>query len=244
MKVLLSWLRRASRRSSDDAVALADDAERPRARRSRTSTRVGERLDGVVIGRGAAHRAAPRRRPRSSGSYVDAGDGASAAGLVRRVQHAAGDVVPLATLGTTMPDGRTIEPAQASSASTPTACSARRASSASATTTPASSSCPPTCRSACPTARRSASRPTSCSTSRSPATGPTAWGYVGVARDLAAKLGVPFAPAARRRRSPSATPRSAPRSRSSTATAAGGSRSTVLSGVARRPVGRRGWPRG
>ena len=99
----------------------------------------------------------------------------------------------------------------ASSASTPRGCCARPTSSASATTTAASSCWPPTARSACPTARSSACATTSCSTSTSPATGPTAGRYVGVARDLAAKLGrrvpppAPPEPDGRRRARPATT---------------------------------------
>ena len=112
MKILLSWLNEygdfadpADRRSSGavvgHVVALGlpvDDVRRTSATSSH----------GVDHRRGQAPRAASRR-----------GQGAArlrrrrrrrrAPRVVRRVQHAPGDIVPLATLGTTMPDGRTIE---------------------------------------------------------------------------------------------------------------------------------------
>ena len=71
---------------------------------------------------------------------------------------------------------------------------------------------------------------------------PDCWGHLGVARDLAAKLGVDVHARRRRRRGrPAPSGRAA--SRSSTATAAAASPSTVIGGVAVGPSPRRGWPR-
>ena len=154
-------------------------------------------VPGVVTARVRAHRAPSRR-----------GQGPPRLGRRRRRRERhvwcgafncrAGDVVPLATLGTAMPDGRTIEARhprhrlRGHALLGPRARARRR---------PHGHPRPArrTRRSACRTARRSAAATRSCSTSTSPATDPTAGRYIGVARDLAAKLGVPFRRRRRRR---------------------------------------------
>ena len=117
---------------------------------------------------------------------------------------APGDVVPLAPLGTTMPDGRTIARRGILGIdSEGMLCSARELGLGD---DHSGILVLPGRRAARRALRRGArvGATTSCSTSTSPATGPTAGRYVGVARDLAAKLGVAVhaagAAGARRRR--------------------------------------------
>ena len=170
MKILLSWLRDYVD-TGDDLAALSD-----------TLTMLGlavegvERsggIDGIVTAR-VVRTEAPPEAAKVQRVWVDDGRRSRAARVVRRVQLRAGDIVPLAPLGTTMPDGRDDQPPRRSSASTPRGCSARRASSASATITAGSSSCRRTLRWACRTATRSGCAAMPCSTSTSLATGPTA----------------------------------------------------------------------
>ena len=106
MKILMSWL--------GEYVDLPDDADAI----AETLTQLGLAVDAVVeLGRPVAGVVAARvlrteRHPDATKVhrvYVDAGDG-----LERHVWCGAfnmepGDIVPLATLGTTMPDGRRIE---------------------------------------------------------------------------------------------------------------------------------------
>ena len=105
MKILLSWLSDYVD-SGDDLDALVGHAHHARPRRRRRRARSAA-VDGVVTARVVRTEAPPER-------------GQGAAGLGRhgrrRERHvwcgafnfAAGDIVPLAPVGTTMPDGRTI----------------------------------------------------------------------------------------------------------------------------------------
>ena len=111
----------------EDPPVLAQRVRRLRrpVRRRRRGAAVGH----DVVARPAGRRRAPRRRRRSHGVvtaevvrpeqhpdaakvqrvYVDAGDGVERHVWCGAFNMQPGDVVPLATLGTTMPDGRTIE---------------------------------------------------------------------------------------------------------------------------------------
>ena len=106
MKILLSWLNDYAEFGDDvDGLATAmtslglvvDDVEH-----------VGATVDGVVTAR------VVRTEPHPDAAkvhrvYVDAGDGVERHVWCGAFNMEAGDVVPLATIGTTMPDGRTIE---------------------------------------------------------------------------------------------------------------------------------------
>ncbi len=164
--------------------------------------------------------------------WVDAGDGRERHVWCGAFNFAAGDVVPLATLGTTMPDGRTIARRGILGIdSEGMLCSARELGLGDDHT---GILVLPAGRAARRALRRGAraGATTSCSTSTSPATGPTAGRYVGVARDLAAKL----RRAVHAARAAGAAPPTATR-RSTTVEIVDGDRcgrftSTVLSGVA------------
>ncbi len=74
-------------------------------------TRLGEGLDGVIVARVLATRAHPNA-DRVHLVDVDAGDGEALQIVCGAFNMAAGDLVPLATVGTTMPDGREIKRAK------------------------------------------------------------------------------------------------------------------------------------
>ena len=172
MKILLSWL--------NDYVDIGDDLDALADTLNELGLAVEDVIRTSAACRASSRRAscAPSRHPDAAKVqrvWVDTGDGSERHVWCGAFNIAAGDVVPLATIGTTMPDGRDHRQRAASSASTPRGCCARRASWASATTTPASSCSRPTRPSACRTARRSARATTSCSTSTSRATAPTRW---------------------------------------------------------------------
>ena len=172
MKVLLSWLRDYV--ELDDPIDLDELGDTlamlglPVEELLHTGG-VARRRDGA----GAANRGPPRggqgpagvgrRRRRTSSTTSGAGRSTSRPATSCRSHRSA----------RSCPTGAP-SAAERSSASTPTACSARPASSGSATTTPASSCCPRMRRSACRTARHSAAATTSSSTSTSRATAPTA----------------------------------------------------------------------
>ena len=204
--------------------------------------RIGEGLDGIVVVRGAGPAAPPqrrqdpagRRRPRRRRAAPD---------LLRRVQHGRGrpraprhaghgdarrhgDRPPQAP-------GRVVErhvvlgararPRRRPRRHPDPDVVGRRRPGASARRSP----------------RRSASPPTSSTTSRSTPTGPTPCRSPGVARDLAARLGLPFAIPEPHGRAPSrATPRRACRSRSSIPTCAAASTPACIDGVHGRAVAR------
>ena len=104
MNISLNWLRDYVA-VPDDIDALVGDARRPRhrGRGHHPRRRRARRRDGP----GRAHRAPSRRR--QGHPRVDRrGDGAEHHVWCGASNFAPGDVVPLATVGTTMPDGRTI----------------------------------------------------------------------------------------------------------------------------------------
>ena len=173
MRVLLSWL--------NDYAPFGDDVDALEAALNRIGLavdaveRVGASIPGIVT----AVVVRTERHPDAAKVhrvFVDAGDGHERHVWCGAFNMQAGDVVPLATPGTTMPDGRTIEPRPILGIqSEGMLCSARRARSRRRSLA-ASSSSRPARRSACRTVRRSGSPRTWCSTSTSPATGPTAGG--------------------------------------------------------------------
>lgn len=106
MKVLLSWLREFAPLEGDpvalgevmsDLGMAVEAIERP-----------GEGLDGVVVARVLALRRHPDAE-RIQLVDVDAGDGQALQICCGAFNMAVGDLVPLATIGTTLPDGRRIE---------------------------------------------------------------------------------------------------------------------------------------
>ncbi|MGH9133203.1 MAG: phenylalanine--tRNA ligase subunit beta [Ilumatobacteraceae bacterium] len=106
MKILLSWLGEYADFGDDHAalaaaltsIGLAVDAVE----------HVGATVDGVVTARVVRTETHPDAA-RVHRVYVDTGDGAERHVWCGAFNMRAGDVVPLAVLGTTMPDGRTIE---------------------------------------------------------------------------------------------------------------------------------------
>ena len=106
MKILLSWLNDYAEFGDDvDALAAAmtslglavDDVEH-----------VGATVDGVVTARVVRTESHPDAA-RVHRVYVDTGDGVERHVWCGAFNMQAGDVVPLAVIGTTMPDGQTIE---------------------------------------------------------------------------------------------------------------------------------------
>lgn len=105
MKILLSWLNEFAP-FGDDAAALADVL-------SSLGLEVGSvsQVDVPVVGVVTARVLRVETHPDAAKVrrvWVDAGDGVERHVWCGASNMAAGDVVPLATLGTTMPDGRTI----------------------------------------------------------------------------------------------------------------------------------------
>ncbi|MDX2378395.1 MAG: phenylalanine--tRNA ligase subunit beta [Acidimicrobiia bacterium] len=111
MKILLSWLN-----DYGDFADPADSAAVERLAAAMTSLGievdtvdvVGTSVDGVITARVLRLEQHPDAA-RVQRVYVDAGDGSERHVWCGAFNMAVGDVVPLATLGTTMPDGRTIE---------------------------------------------------------------------------------------------------------------------------------------
>ncbi|QYG93055.1 phenylalanine--tRNA ligase subunit beta [Iamia sp. SCSIO 61187] len=105
MKVLLSWLRElAPFDQSPEAIA---DAFNDLGTPVEEETRLGEGLDGIVVARVLELRPHPKA-DRIQLVDVDAGDGEALQIACGAFNMAVGDLVPLATLGTTMPDGMEI----------------------------------------------------------------------------------------------------------------------------------------
>jgi phenylalanyl-tRNA synthetase beta chain len=107
MKILLSWLREFAP-FGDDVDALAADLTRLGMEVSDVEP-VGQPVPGVVVARVLETRRHPQAE-RVQEVFVDAGDGERRHVWCGAFNMQAGDLVPLATLGTTMPDGRMIEP--------------------------------------------------------------------------------------------------------------------------------------
>ena len=106
MKVLLSWLQEFAPFPSDDPVALGDVMS-DLGMAVESIERIGEGLDGITVARVlelAPHPDADRIQL----VQVDLGDGEPLQICCGAFNMAVGDLVPLATLGTTMPDGMAI----------------------------------------------------------------------------------------------------------------------------------------
>ena len=105
MNVLLSWL--------NDFAPFGDDADAVAAQLSQlgmaveTVTHVGAPIAGVVVARVLA-RAPHPNADRIGLVFVDGGDGQRLQVCCGAFNMQPGDLVPLATIGTTMPDGRAI----------------------------------------------------------------------------------------------------------------------------------------
>ena len=106
MKVLLSWLREFAP-FDGDPVALGDTMS-GLGMAVEELVHIGANLDGIVVARVLEVRPHPSA-DRIQLVDVDAGDGSALQICCGAFNMAAGDLVPLATLGTTMADGRTIE---------------------------------------------------------------------------------------------------------------------------------------
>ncbi len=106
MKVLLSWLREFAPFPADDPVALGD-AMSDLGMAVESIERIGEGLGGIVVARVLALRAHPGA-DKIQLVDVDAGDGEALQICCGAFNMAEGDLVPLATLGTVMPDGMEI----------------------------------------------------------------------------------------------------------------------------------------
>ena len=106
MKVLLSWLREFAP-FEGDPVALGNTMS-SLGMAVEDLVHVGANLDGIVVARVLELRAHPSA-DRIQIVDVDRGDGNALQICCGAFNMAVGDLVPLATLGTTMADGRTIE---------------------------------------------------------------------------------------------------------------------------------------
>jgi phenylalanyl-tRNA synthetase beta chain len=106
MKVLLSWLREFAP-FEGDPVALADDMS-DLGMAVESIDHVGQGLDGIVVARVVDLRPHPNA-DKIQLVDVDRGDGEVLQVCCGAFNMAVGDLVPLATLGTTMPNGLVIE---------------------------------------------------------------------------------------------------------------------------------------
>lgn len=106
MKVLLSWLRELAP-FEGDPVALGDQMS-DLGMAVESLDRVGEGLDGIVVARVAGLRSHPDA-DRIQLVDVDPGDGSTLQVCCGAFNMAVGDLVPLAPVGATLPDGMHIE---------------------------------------------------------------------------------------------------------------------------------------
>ncbi len=107
MKVLLSWMQEFAPDLTDDVDVLTealDDLGTPVEER----VRLGEGLEGIVVARVLETKAHPDA-DRVQLVDVDRGDGEALQIVCGAFNMQAGDLIPLATLGTTMPNGMAIE---------------------------------------------------------------------------------------------------------------------------------------
>lgn len=191
MKVALSWLA--------DYVELPDDLDRVVGALASLGMPVEEvvrtgGVDGVVTAR-VVRTAAHPDAAKVQRVWVDAGDGAEQHVWCGAFNFAVGDVVPLATVGTAMPDGRTIaRRALFGIDSAGMLCSARElglgTDHSGILVLPAGS---PLGRPYGEVLGQPDDVVLDLDITRNR---PDAYGYVGVARDLAARLGAPFTPPA------------------------------------------------
>lgn len=105
MKVLLSWLRELA--PFDQDAEVLSDAFNDLGTPVEEVTRLGEGLDGIVVARVLARRPHPKA-DRIGLVDVDVGDGEALQICCGAFNMEVGDLVPLATLGSTMPDGMEI----------------------------------------------------------------------------------------------------------------------------------------
>lgn len=108
MKVLLSWLRELAPDLGDVDPSAVAEAFNDLGTPVEEESRVGEGLDGVVVGRVLELRKHPKA-DRIQLVDVDAGDGEAVQVTCGATNIAVGDVVPFATLGAVMPDGMEIK---------------------------------------------------------------------------------------------------------------------------------------
>ena len=106
MKVLLSWLQEFAPFPGDDPVALGDVMS-DLGMAVESIERIGDGLDGIVTAKVLELRKHPDA-DKIQLVDVDLGDGQALQICCGATNLAVGDVVPLATLGTTMPDGMEI----------------------------------------------------------------------------------------------------------------------------------------
>jgi phenylalanyl-tRNA synthetase beta chain len=106
MKVLLSWLREFAPFPDDDPVSLGDVMS-DLGMAVESIDRIGEGLDGIVVARVLALRPHPNA-DKIQLVDVDLGDGEALQICCGAFNMAEGDLVPLATLGTVMPGGMEI----------------------------------------------------------------------------------------------------------------------------------------
>lgn len=106
MKVSLSWLREFAPFPTDDPVALGEVMS-DLGMAVESIERIGEGLDGIVVARVLSLRPHPDA-DRIQLVDVDRGDGESLQICCGAFNMSVGDLVPLATLGTVMPDGMEI----------------------------------------------------------------------------------------------------------------------------------------
>ncbi len=113
MKILVSWLNEYAvggfaDPADDDDVARLADTMTMLGLEVASVDRVGDTVDGVVTARVVRREQHPDAA-KVQRVWVDAGDGRERHVWCGAYNFTDGDVVPLATLGTTMPDGMTIE---------------------------------------------------------------------------------------------------------------------------------------
>ena len=190
MKILLSWLREYADVGDDvDAIAAALTSL---GLAVEAVDRVGESVPGIVTAR------VVRTEPHPDAAkihrvYVDTGDGTEHHVWCGAFNMAAGDVVPLATLGAKMPDGRTIDRRGILGIdSEGMLCSARELGLGDDHTgiliLPADTPL------GVPYGEALGMRPDVLFDLDLTRNRPDCWGYVGVARDVAAAMNVPFTP--------------------------------------------------
>jgi phenylalanyl-tRNA synthetase beta chain len=188
MKVLLSWLREFAP-FGDDVDQLAD-AMTALGMEVAGLERVGEPVPGVIVGRVVETRRHPRAE-RVHEVFVDAGYSAPVHVWCGAFNMQAGELVPLATVGTTMRDGRTIERREIlGRASEGMLCSAREL--GLGEDAAGILILPPDLEIGADVFRALGVAPDVVFDLDPSRNRPDAYGHLGVARDLAAHLGLPF----------------------------------------------------
>jgi phenylalanyl-tRNA synthetase beta chain len=231
MKILLSWLNEYGDfgdPTNSEEVARVAHAMTGLGLEVESVEHVGVSVDGVVTARVLRLEQHPDAA-KVQRVYVDAGDGAERHVWCGAFNMQAGDVVPLATLGTTMPDGQTIERRGIFGIdSEGMLCSARELGLGDDHTGIAI--LPTDVELGRPYGEALGFRPDVLMSVDVTRNRPDCWGYVGIARDLAAGLDVEF-------RAPTPTLATGAPERSAPVEIVAGDRcarftSTVISGVA------------